>query len=424
MGSLRDFESWVFLVFFLVAVSLHGGGQMVVDSGRLVIRTFPVEAELYQGEERINPIERREEWKIYRIPKGFQVLSLRAPGYHEKKLYLEIPAILEIEEKLERKDSKLNLVGEAPTGKWPKAVLFHPHQPYLLVTLLGGSGIDRILFPNLIPRETLWLEPPTQIVTGFVEFCSFPRRGEIWISQMLTNEVHILDAQTLQKVGTIQVQGIWPKVICTDQEEKYAYVSNWESKSITIIETASRRIVRVIPVPGIPRGIAVTRRGFLYVCLYEGGDIEVIDTKSYRRIKTLGLGPGAKRHIVLDEARDLAYVSDMATGIITKISLRTDQPLTSLWVGSNPNTLALTSDGRYLFVSIRGRNNPEDYQKKGPEFGKVVVIDTETFRIVDWVWGRNQPTGLALSPDNQYMAFTDFLDDNLEVYQISRLYEP
>jgi YVTN family beta-propeller protein len=241
---------------------------------------------------------------------------------------------------------------------------------------------------------------------------------------MLTNEVHILEARTLKKIGSVPVQGIWPKVICTDREERYAYVSNWESRSITVIETESRKVIRVIPISGIPRGLAITREGLLYVCLYDSGDIEVIDTKTYRRIKALPFGPGAKRHIVLDEGKALAYVSDMATGRVSKISLRTDQPLASLWAGSNPNTLALTSDGRYLFVSIRGRNNPEDYQKKGPEFGKIAVIETESFRIVDWVWGRNQPTGLALSPDNRYLAFTDFLDANLEVYEISRLFQP
>lgn len=424
MSRLIGFKSWISLLLLIKIIPLFGEEQMVPDLGRLVIRTFPPEAELYRAEERLIPVELKAEWRTYLVPKGFQVLTLRAPGYKEKKFYLEVPSSLEIEDKLERTNSKLNLVGETPTGRWPKGVVFHPGKPFLLVTLLGGNGIERILFPALIPREIVRLESPKQDVTGFVDFCIFPRRGEIWVSQMLTNEVHILEALTLKKVGTIRVQGIWPKVICSDREERYAYVSNWESKSITLIETESRKVLKVIPVSGIPRGMAVTKEGILYVCLYESGDIEVIDTKTYRRIKTIPLGPGAKRDIVLDEERSLAYVSDMATGKVTKLSLRTDQPLASLWVGSNPNTLALTTDGRYLFVSIRGRNNPEDYQKKGPEFGKIAVIETKTFRIIDWVWARNQPTGLALSPDNRYMAFTDFLDDNLEVYEISRLYEP
>jgi len=37
---------------------------------------------------------------------------------------------------------------------------------------------------------------------------------------------------------------------------------------------------------------------------------------------------------------------------------------------------------------------------------------------VERIWGRNQPTGLALSPDGKFLVFTDFLDQNLELYRI------
>lgn len=258
---------------------------------------------------------------------------------------------------------------------------------------------------------------------GFVEFCLLPKRGELWVSQMHANAVHVLDLETLEPMATIPTRGVWPKVICADPEERLAYVSNWESRSVSVIDIASRRVLRVIPVSGVPRGLALSRRGYLYVCLYEPGDVEVIDLGTFSRHKTIALGPGAPRHILLDERKGVGYVSDMATGRVTKFTLTNHLPVASLWVGSNLNTLALTSDGKYLFASIRGRNNPVDYQLKGPEFGKVSVIDTDSFQIVDWIWGRNQPTGLALSPDDRFMACTDFLDDNLELYDISRLRE-
>jgi DNA-binding beta-propeller fold protein YncE len=38
---------------------------------------------------------------------------------------------------------------------------------------------------------------------------------------------------------------------------------------------------------------------------------------------------------------------------------------------------------------------------------------------VDWTWGRNQPTGLAVSPDGRSVAFSNFLDDDIEVYAFS-----
>ena len=78
-----------------------------------------------------------------------------------------------------------------------------------------------------------------------------------------------------------------------------------------------------------------------------------------------------------------------------------------------------TKDKKYLFVSSRGPNNRETYLKKGPKFGKIYVIDTEKMKIVDWVWGKNQPTGLDISPDGKYLAFSNFLDNEIEVYRIN-----
>jgi hypothetical protein len=84
----------------------------------------------------------------------------------------------------------------------------------------------------------------------------------------------------------------------------------------------------------------------------------------------------------------------------------------------NLNTIVLSPDGTRLFVSSRGRNNPGDYTLPGPEFGTVSALSPEDLSIEETIWGRNQPTGLAVSPDGNYMVFTDFLDANLELYNI------
>jgi sugar lactone lactonase YvrE len=44
------------------------------------------------------------------------------------------------------------------------------------------------------------------------------------------------------------------------------------------------------------------------------------------------------------------------------------------------------------------------------------MLDTETLTLIERVWGRNQPTGLDVSPDGKLMVFTDFLDNNLQLY--------
>jgi len=83
------------------------------------------------------------------------------------------------------------------------------------------------------------------------------------------------------------------------------------------------------------------------------------------------------------------------------------------------NTIALSPDGATLYVSSRGPNNLKNYTFKGPAFGKVYAVDTTTLTIKDWAWGGNQPTGLDVSPDGTRIVFSNFLDDTVEMYDVT-----
>ena len=85
---------------------------------------------------------------------------------------------------------------------------------------------------------------------------------------------------------------------------------------------------------------------------------------------------------------------------------------------SHPNTIVLSPDKKLLFVSTRGRNNPDSYIVSGPEFGVVQVFDASTGVLLDALVGKNQPTGLDLSHDGRMLASSDFLDANINIYGI------
>ena len=51
-------------------------------------------------------------------------------------------------------------------------------------------------------------------------------------------------------------------------------------------------------------------------------------------------------------------------------------------------------------------------------FGKIYLMDTETLQLADWQWGGDQPTGLDVAPYGEALAFTNFLDNTVERYQL------
>lgn len=357
---------------------------------------------------------------LLRLPRGQHVLVLTAEGYIGRTIAITVPPAAGLELKLERQASRLVRVGSLSTGRQPKSLAFSPDGNRLFCALLEGRGVQ-VIGVDSFSVERL-LEPPARWAgqLGFVEMALLPGRDELWVSQMTTTTAHVFRLSDLSYLASFPTGGFWPKVITVSADESTAFLSNWESKDVSVIDVESRALTARIPVGGVPRGMALSRDGaFLYVCLFDRGTVQKVDLARRAVAKSLSFGQGAMRHVVLHPSRDVLYVSDMLRGRILEVDAASDTLRAEVRVDRNLNTITLTPDGRYLFVSSRGPNNPDDWTKKGPAFGTVSCIDTESMRVVDWAWGRNQPTGLAVSPDGRTVAFSNFLDDEVELYSFS-----
>ena len=308
----------------------------------------------------------------------------------------------------------LSKIGQVTTGIGPKSVLFLPGGRRLVVALLYGPGVDVLTLEPFSHERRITLDSE---VFGFVETVYCADRREIWVSQMFTDSMRVLDATSFELLRTIPSGGSWPKAITLSPDGTLAIASNWQSKTVTFIDTDSGSVYATIPIRGTPRGVAASADGTeLYVANFEDGSITVIDIHTSRVRSTIECGPGAKRHLVIDTQRRLLYASDMYTGRITVVDLKDHTYRISDRFGSNPNTIALSPDGTHLFVSYRGKNHPTDYTLPGPEPGKIIVLETESLSLCATVQGGYQPTGLALSPDGSLLAFSNFLDNTVELY--------
>lgn len=385
------------------------------------IKTFPSESVLVLNGSSVDPAETKEGVKSYSIDPDGELLLLRAPGYRD--LYLNPERIVAgvTEFKLERMDTDFIFQNLVNAGRQPKSVRFSPDGRFLVSALLDGEGIFVFNLETFGRVEGVSLPEEYAQKKGFVETLFLRNQGELWVSQMTTGMIHVFDSESFSYLLSFPSKGSWSKVIASDPEEKRLFVSNWESNTISVIDPVLHRVVKIIRVPGIPRGMAVTPDGvFLYAAIYSSGQVVKISLDNYRIVKTIHLGSGAPRHLVIAPKSGYLYVSDMYYGKVFTVSLADDQVIKSCYFGSNLNTIVLSGDEKYLFVSSRGRNSKDGYLEKGPEFGKIFVYDTVEGRIVDWAWGGNQPTGLDVSPDGSTVAFTDFLDGKIEIYSWER----
>lgn len=323
---------------------------------------------------------------------------------------------------LNKKNSKLKYENIFSTGVQPKSVTFIDDSRVAL-PLLADVGIDII---NIFTGKKDRIAPPEPYRSkkAFVESLVLKERNELWISQMSTASAHVFDLKTLKYKTSVKTTGKWSKVLEYNPVNKMVYLTNWISEDISVINPLTYNEEYKIKVGGVPRGIIFSNDNkYAYVCQYNvkgraKGRVLKINLSSNKIIKRMG-ALGAKRHMVKIDDRNLLFVSDMARAHVYVYNLNNDKLIKSIPVFSHPNTIALSPDNKYLFVSCRGRNNPDrGYLYKGYHMGRIYVIDTESFKVDEFFEGGNQCTGLDVSPDGTRLVFSDFLDERIRVYKI------
>ncbi len=115
--------------------------------------------------------------------------------------------------------------------------------------------------------------------------------------------------------------------------------------------------------------------------------------------KVVAIG-GAASDLALDEARGYLYISNFTANRIEVMSLANNVIQTSINVASQPSSLALSPDGRYLVVAHYG-----NFASPGSPANAITVIDLSTNGKQTFALG-NPPLGVAFGLDGLALLVT------------------
>ena len=292
---------------------------------------------------------------------------------------------------------------------------------YLFIALLGEAAVEVIDGETMEKTGRIVPAEPRFRKGGFVEIGVSPAGDRVAASKMETATVHFIPlsgAHRLEMTEHLATGGTWSKVVAFSPAGDLFAVSNWVSEDVSVFSYPEKKPVAKVKIPGIPRGL-VFAGGSLFVTNYSTGALHRIDTGNWQLVESIASpGPGALRHVVAGQDPNLLFASDMRRARIYIYNLKAGKIEAEIPVDRNPNTIALSPDGRYLFVSCRGPNAPETYLARSPRSGELHVIDTATRKVVDRRALGNQPTALAVHPSGRYLAVSNFRDNNIEFYRI------
>jgi YVTN family beta-propeller protein len=120
------------------------------------------------------------------------------------------------------------------------------------------------------------------------------------------------------------------------------------------------------------------------VGLFKDNTVAVLDTGANRVLSTIPIPPGPHGLAITPDGRKV-YVSSDGASTVSVIDTTTDRVAGSIEVGPMPHGIAISRDGRQVVVSAFGMN-------------QAVIIDTTSDRVVGQV-PVPQPHNSAISPD-------------------------
>jgi DNA-binding beta-propeller fold protein YncE len=373
------------------------------DRVAVTFKVFPPNYDiLFQGE-RLPYDVRGENLRTYALPEGATRVNLTAPLSVPRGVDLDIKAGMPlVQAKLEPRQGALALLGEAATGDGPRSIAFSADGKHLYVALLSQPGADVYEIPSL--KKTGHLTPPDPS-GGSSDIMTVG--SEVWVVG-LDGRVMAFDAATLAYKTGAPLTGGGNAYLADVGGHTVAI--NWDSGLLVTIGPGFQPTAS-LTLNGSVRGFSFAN-GIGYASLFDRGQIALID--SSWKVKTLWNVGRAPRPVAAVGSH--VFVGDMSNATVLVLDTA-GKLVNTVAVASNPHQMTVSKDQSLVAVASRGKNNPDDYQRAGPEFGKVTLF-LASGAVAGSVWGRNQPTGLDISPDNHYLAFTDLLDNNVELYRI------
>lgn len=252
------------------------------------------------------------------------------------------------------------------------------------------------------PQEQTWVGGENMLYDAIT-----PDGKMVLSTSPSTGTVYVFDAKDGKQLAVINV-GKAPKGVKVTPDGKLAYVSNQGSADVSVVDIEKLSVVDTIKVEEGPHNARFTQDGKLaYVTLQGGAGIAVIDTVSRKMTKVIPV-PGITGPHNLDLSADekTAFVRDFVHHVAV-LDLQTGNVKKVITVGNGHGGIDVTPDGNYAATAAIGDTF-------------ISLIDTKTLEVKNIEVG-NGPHGIRASKDSQWLYVTLTKDNAVAVINLKTM---
>lgn len=207
-------------------------------------------------------------------------------------------------------------------------------------------------------------------------------------------------ASAMAETGAIVVGGE-PKYVLSDPGRGLLYVSEFEQEEIAVVNVATGLVVRRLPAPGSPVGLALGEDGGLYVASYFGNKLTFVDAETGRvRVSRSGVeAPWDVKVVQGPGGRPLVAVTEHHADCVTFLDPLTFVEVGRVRTGYYPYQMAVNTVSGVLYVAAYG----------GKDGGEVTAVDLRTLEEL-WTVGTGRGSfDVAVDPIAGRVLVTDFV---------------
>ncbi|MCR6637553.1 MAG: T9SS type A sorting domain-containing protein [Sporocytophaga sp.] len=139
--------------------------------------------------------------------------------------------------------------------------------------------------------------------------------------------------------------------ISIDTHNQIVWAVNADNHSISSVNVANYQLIREIPTGKNPRTLALDNAGNVWVANEDEATVTIISA-SGQKIYTINLPDASRPYgVCFDPGKNYCYVTLQSLGQLVKIDAKSYQILQSSDVGRSPRGIAVSSDGKRVFVT-------------------------------------------------------------------------
>ena len=252
----------------------------------------------------------------------------------------------------------------------------------------GDVGVGK---PGLNGNEMLVIDVPTGKITRRVDFGHGVRphcpiydkaTGKLYVTTEIDKSVSVLDPKSLRIEGHVPTGAQQSHMLAITPDGRRGYTANVEPGSVSVLDLAAGKTVKVIPISAKTQRIALSNDGrWVFTSDQTQPRLAVIDTQTNEIAHWVDL-PGSGYGTATTHDGNWLLVPIPQKNVVAAVNLHTMKVEHTIPVPNDPQEMIVSPDGKLAYVSCMTER-------------KVAVIDLGQWKMAGTIDVGDRPDGLA-----------------------------